>query len=93
MSDVFWGGLFMAVPAIVASVLAYRKSEQAVQKAENTEKVLRQEIKNGNGIHEQDVMNNAELTRAVRLLVQEMAQCAAHIHALNEFMEKVERES
>jgi hypothetical protein len=34
MSDSFWAGFFVAIPAIFAALLAYRKSELASAKAE-----------------------------------------------------------
>jgi len=34
MSDTFWGAFFVALPAMLAALLAYRKSEKAEARAE-----------------------------------------------------------
>jgi hypothetical protein len=87
MSDAFWAGLFIALPAIVASVLAYRKSEIAALKAENVESALKTEITNGRSYTRQDVMSTEEVTRAIRLIVQELAQQDGRIQTLERKLE------
>jgi hypothetical protein len=93
MSDGFWAGLFVALPAIFASILAYRKSEIATSKANETERILREEVKNGNGSRKGATIASEVVMPSVRRVVQELALQEMRIQLLERKMGQLDPDS
>jgi hypothetical protein len=95
MSDAFWAGLFVALPALLASVMAYRKSELAAVRAETAAQLatvcryrqgvvdgVESVVKNGGSAKQlsmQDVTDEVE--RILTLPIKHMPTDEGHIDA------------
>ena len=84
MSDAFWAGLFVALPAMFAALLAYWKSEIAVRKAEQNGHTVNALEKRIRAQPTADELSNVELTRLYRLMLEEVKRLEQRIDLRDE---------